>query len=135
LIVSLVGKIRVVNTLRGISMENRTEFWTALDLLVAESTLIIDRPKGSHHPKYAGYIYPVDYGYLKNTSSMDGGGIDVWKGTAGKEIDAIFVTLDMFKKDSEIKILLGCNEHEKALIMQIHNEGPMKGLLITRDNL
>ena len=56
-------------------------FWEALDTLAAESEIIIDRPKGSAHPRYPGFIYPLDYGYLKATTSMDGGGIDVWRGS------------------------------------------------------
>jgi inorganic pyrophosphatase len=52
-------------------------FWKAVGALVQESEIIIDRPKGSHHPRYPELVYPVDYGYLKNTTAMDGGGIDV----------------------------------------------------------
>ncbi|WP_205692724.1 hypothetical protein [Lacrimispora amygdalina] len=52
------------------------EFWAALEQLANNSEIIIDRPKGSAHPKYPDFIYRVDYGYLKNTSSMDGQGID-----------------------------------------------------------
>jgi inorganic pyrophosphatase len=48
-------------------------FWLALNKLVSESKIIIDRPKDSRHPKYPKLIYLVDYGYLENTSSMDGG--------------------------------------------------------------
>jgi inorganic pyrophosphatase len=109
-------------------------FWTALDSLVCESEIVIDRPKGSHHPRYPEQVYPVDYGYLKNTTAMDGGGIDVWRGTetSGK-IDAIVCTVDLHKKDSEIKILIGCSPAEKKLILQFHNRGElMKGLLIER---
>ncbi len=37
------------------------------------------------------------------------------------------------KKDSEIKILIGCTEHEKNIIYKIHNETQfMKGILIRR---
>ena len=54
------------------------DFWRALDSLVDNSEIVIDRPKGTAHPKYPDFIYKVDYGYLKNTSSMDGAGIDVW---------------------------------------------------------
>ena len=93
------------------------EFWFALDKLVAESKIIIDRPKGSRHPKYPDCIYPVDYGYLENTSSMDGNGIDVWKGKDGDYIDAIICTVDLLKRDSEIKILIGCSEEEKRFVM------------------
>lgn len=48
------------------------DFWRALDSLVDNSEIVIDRPKGTAHPKYPDFIYKVDYGYLKNTSSMDG---------------------------------------------------------------
>jgi len=109
-------------------------FWSALDKLVIESKIVIDRPKDSHHPKYPAFVYPVDYGYLENTSSMDGGGIDVWKGTGGDSIDAIICTVDLMKKDSEIKILIGCGEDEKQLVLDAHNNSEyMKGILIRRD--
>ena len=60
------------------------EFWNMLDHLVQQSEIIIDRPKGSAHPKFSHLIYPVDYGYLKHTTSMDGDGIDIFVG----QIDA-----------------------------------------------
>lgn len=109
------------------------DFWKALDELVNNSEIIIDRPKGTAHPKYPNYIYPIDYGYLKNTSSMDGAGIDVWVGSNQKKIDAIICTVDLMKKDSEIKILIGCTEEEKAIVYETHNETQfMKGVLIRR---
>jgi inorganic pyrophosphatase len=89
------------------SAQYNAAFWLALDKLVSESEIVIDRPKGSRHPKYPTFLYPVDYGYLENTSSIDGGGIDVWKGADGEDIDAIVCTVDLMKKDSEIKILIG----------------------------
>lgn len=115
-------------------MKHNTEFWTALDTLVQQSEIIIDRPKGTVHPKYPDFLYEVDYGYLNNTISMDGGGIDLWKGTnAEQKIDAIMCTVDLTKKDSEIKILIGCTEEEKEKIYQIHNNSAnMKGILIRR---
>lgn len=86
------------------------------------------------HPKYPDFIYEVDYGYLKDTASMDGDGIDVWKGTHKEEkIDAIMCIVDLIKKDSEIKILIGCTEDEKEKIYHIHNHSVnMKGILIRR---
>ena len=109
------------------------DFWNALDELVNNSEIVIDRPKGTHHPKYSNYIYKVDYGYLQNTSSMDGAGIDVWVGSAEKKIDAIICTVDLMKKDSEIKILIGCTEEEKAIVYETHNETEyMKGILVRR---
>lgn len=111
------------------------EFWSVLEELVAGSEIIIDRPKGTAHPRFSSFIYPVDYGYLKDTRSMDGAGIDVWLGSDDrKQIDAVMCIVDRMKKDSEIKILIGCTEEEKQLVYQTHNESPyMKGLLICRD--
>lgn len=109
------------------------DFWRALDSLVDNSEIVIDRPKGTAHTKYPDFIYKVDYGYLKNTSSMDGAGIDVWIGSGEKKIDAIMCIVDLMKRDSEIKILIGCTEEEKQIVYQTHNETEyMKGILIRR---
>lgn len=64
---------------------------------------------------------------------MDGEGIDVWVGTCEKRVDAVMCIVDLMKRDSEIKVLIGCTEQEKQLVYQIHNETPhMKGILIPR---
>lgn len=108
-------------------------FWQALDELIRTSEVVIDRPRGSAHPRYPEMIYPVDYGYLKGSTSMDGQGIDVWRGSGEKRIDAIICTVDLLKRDSEIKLLLGCTEEEKQLIYELHNDSEyMKGVLIRR---
>ena len=115
-------------------MEKNSAFWQALETLVGNSELVIDRPRGSAHPKYPGFVYPVDYGFLSGTVSMDGGGIDVWSGTdSRRQVDAVVCTVDLRKRDSEIKILIGCTEEEKAAILAIHNNAEfMKGVLIRR---
>ena len=108
-------------------------FWTALDKLVEQSEIIIDRPKGSVHPVHPDFIYQVDYGFEKYIIHGQEG-IDIWAGsdhTAG--IDAILCTVDLLKRDSEIKILLDCTEEEKMLIYKAHNDTScMKGILIRR---
>ena len=109
------------------------DFWKALDELVSNSEIVIDRPKGSAHPRFPDFIYRVDYGYLKDTASMDGSGIDVWVGSGDKKIDAVMCIVDLMKRDSEIKILVGCTEEEKLEVYKTHNETPyMKGILIRR---
>lgn len=114
-------------------MQHNIEFWNALDELVNNSEIIIDRPKGTAHPKYPDFIYRVDYGYLKDTTSMDGAGIDAWVGSGEKKVDAIMCIVDLMKKDSEIKILIGCTEEEKEIVYETHNETQfMKGVLIRR---
>ena len=108
------------------------DFWLALDELIANSEIVIDRPKDSCHPKYPDFIYHLDYGYLKNTSSSDGEGIDVWVGSGQRKADAVMCIIDLTKKDSEIKILLGCTEKEKQIVYSTHNTPFMKGILIRR---
>ena len=109
------------------------DFWKALDELVNSSEIVIDRPKGSAHPRFPDFIYRVDYGYLKDTASMDGSGIDVWVGSGDKKIDAILCIVDLMKKDSEIKILIGCTEEEKMEVYRTLNETQyMKGIMIRR---
>ncbi len=64
---------------------------------------------------------------------MDGAGIDVWVGSGETKIDAIMCTVDLMKNDSEIKILIGCTEEEKAIVYKTHNETEfMKCILIRR---
>ena len=110
-------------------------FWKALDELVSNSEIVIDRPRGSAHPRFPNFIYKVDYGYLKDTASMDGAGIDVWVGSGDKKIDAIMCIVDLMKRDSEIKILVGCTEEEKLEVYKTHNETQyMKGIFDTSVN-
>ncbi len=111
------------------------EFWRALDALVAQSRVVIDRPKGSAHPRYPDFIYPLDYGYLDGTSAMDQGGIDVWRGSlAEKTLTGLIVTVDLVKRDSEIKLLLGLTAEEIDLALKKHNDSPyQKGLLVLRE--
>lgn len=109
------------------------DFWCAIDKLVSESEIIIDRPKGSKHPRID-YEYVVDYGYLSNTTSMDDDGIDIYKGSLNTNIcDSIIVTVDLFKRDSEMKILIGCTDEETKAILEFHNSSElMKGILVNR---
>jgi inorganic pyrophosphatase len=108
-------------------------FWDALDHLLASSEIVIDRPRGSAHPRYADLIYPLDYGYLVGTSSVDGAGIDVWLGAlADRQLKAILCTVDRLKKDVEIKLLVGCTPDEIETAAQTHRSSGMACLLVKR---
>jgi inorganic pyrophosphatase len=114
-------------------MSDRSAFWATLDDLFKNHKLVIDRPKGTAHPRYPDFIYPLDYGYLEGTSASDGGGIDVFLGSGkGKIITGIAVTLDTAKKDSEIKILVDCAEEDKKIIREALNRKHMRAILIDR---
>jgi coenzyme F420-0:L-glutamate ligase/coenzyme F420-1:gamma-L-glutamate ligase len=111
------------------------EFWSHLDRLVADCRVVIDRPRGSRHPRYPALVYPLDYGYLKGTTAVDGGGIDVWMGSlAPKTLDSVVLTADLIKHDAEIKLLLGCTEAEKQVILDFLNDGSMQAMLVRREN-
>ena len=113
---------------------NNPAFWHALDRLMSASEIVIDRPKGSPHPRFPSRIYPLDYGYLAGTASMDGDGIDLWRGSdPAQRLDAVVCTVDLMKRDSEIKLLIGCTKDEKAAVMRWHNDSDMmKAILIER---
>ena len=104
-----------------------------MDQLVTCYELVIDRPRGSRHPRYPEIIYPLDYGYLKDTRAMDQGGIDIWVGTLPeRNVTAVICTVDLVKNDAELKILLGCTTQEAATILQFHNDGPQSAILTLR---
>ena len=101
-------------------MQINEKFWKYMQRLVDESEIVIDRPKGSCHPKFPETIYITDYGYLKNTGSSDRMDIDVYIGSRkNREICAAAITVNFVKRDSEIKILIGCTDEE---IEKIQNQ-------------
>ena len=64
---------------------------------------------------------------------MDGAGIDVWVGNGEKRIDATMCIVDLMKRDSKIKIIIGCTEEEKAIIYKAHNSTQcINGILMRR---
>jgi inorganic pyrophosphatase len=103
-----------------------------LNKLVSENEIIIDRPKGTRHPKFNNMVYELDYGYIKNTKAMDGKEIDVFIGSLhNKNVNKIICTVDLLKKDIEIKILIGCtiSEIEKVYSF-LNNSEYMKALIL-----
>lgn len=114
-------------------MDNRVEFWQYLDALAQNSPLVIDRPRGATHPRYPRQVYPLDYGYLAGTSSADGAGIDIWIGSQGAgQITGILCTVDLLKKDGEMKVLFGCTDEDVQRILQFVNGHSMRAIYISR---
>lgn len=113
--------------------KSMTGFWESLDRLVNFSRVVIDRPKGTAHPRYGDMIYPVDYGYLEGTSAIDGGGVDIWIGTQGiGKVQGMLCTTDMVKREVEIKVLCGCTMEEVDQIMAVMNQHQMSVMLVKR---
>ena len=111
-------------------------YWDILDEFIKSNKLVIDRKKGTTHPKYENMIYPVDYGFIANTKSMDGGGIDIFIGEEKeKKINGIICIADRIKNDSEIKIIYGCSEEEIEVVLYfLNNSDYMKAIFINHDN-
>lgn len=117
-------------------LENNAYFWQKLDTLVLSSSCTIDRPKGTTHFKYLNLVYPVDYGFLTDTTGSDQEPIDMFKGSIStSSVDAIAVSADILKKDCEVKLLVGCTEEETMDILKFLNQTQFqKAILIRRGN-
>ena len=103
--------------------QNNALFWQKIDTLFFSSDVVINRPKKTAHPTYANLIYPVDYGYLKDTVSGDNEGIDVFVGSANNHlVEYIVIAVDILKKDVEVKILYDCSEKEITDILFFLNQ-------------
>src|SRR4030095_15759617 len=104
-------------------MKTDSSFWQAMMELVEAGSVVLDRPRGNAHPRYPEMIYPLDYGYLENTSAVDGGGIDAWIGSIGsKTLTGILCTFDRLKRNSEIKLLIGCTLEDVETIQGFNND-------------
>ena len=94
-------------------------FFSALDRLHATSRVIIDRPEGSTHPQFSAVRYPINYGYLEGTTGGDGAGVDVFVGSAtGAGVVAAAVTVDLVRRDAELKVLADCSAAEVEAVAQ-----------------
>jgi inorganic pyrophosphatase len=104
-------------------MKIESTFWQTIMELAETGSIILDRPRGTAHPRYPDMIYPLDYGYLENTSASDGGGIDVWIGSkGGKTLTGILCTFDRLKRDAEIKLLIGCTLEDVETIQGFNSD-------------
>jgi len=109
------------------------QFWAHLEKLVKTSEVVLDRPQGSHHPRYPAIVYPLDYGYLTDTRSDDGDSTDVWVGSSTeREITGIVCSVDIAQRDTEIKILLGCTPDDIDIIADFHSRGDQAAIVIRR---
>ena len=108
-------------------------FWASLEILLQDCPLVIDRPKGSVHPRFSGVFYPLDYGFLAGSTSQDGGGVDCWRGSkTGQGIVGVVLTVDLMKKDVELKLLLDCSPEEIQTVREFQSSGSMQAFVFPR---
>jgi len=87
--------------------------WQALEARITRDGIEIDRPKGSRHPRFPDRVYPLDYGFIRGTAAVDGGGLDVFVGTLRQHaVTGLLATFDDTKGDAEIKVLFDCTPRE-----------------------
>src|SRR5258706_11490190 len=98
-------------------MKPNSAFWHEIAQLAKTSAIAIDRPNGNAHPRYPDYTYPLDYGYLENTTAGGGAGIDVLLCSLHtKKLKRNLFTFDTLKRDMEIKNFLCCTNRHLPLI-------------------
>lgn len=109
------------------------DFWHKLEALLDTCPIVIDRPKGSCHPRIPQAVYPLDYGYLQGTTGGDGEGIDLWRGSLEPpRLAAVICTVDLAKKDAELKLVLGCTPQEQQAALDFHQSGSTGAILMPR---
>ncbi len=109
--------------------------WHRFEELIKKNGIEIDRPKGKPHQKYKHRIYPLDYGYIKDTIGEDGEEIDVFVGQEGDGLTGAFTTEDSIKDEKEIKLLWNISYKEAKVAESFLNYGGMKAKLIWRGQL
>jgi len=114
----------------------RETFWEYADSLIASCAMIVERPRGSAHPRYGDSIYPLDYGCLRGSRSSDMAELDVWLGSIPRDkVQGILCCVDLAKGDAEFKLLIGCSPTEIEAALEFCNRGTMRSLLVLRSQL
>jgi inorganic pyrophosphatase len=106
--------------------------WGYWERLLRERGVVIDRPRGSAHPRYPDMIYPLDYGYIPDTTGGDGAEVDVFIGTAPTGLRAALLTTDAGKGDREIKLLWNMTGGEIVIALDFLTRNGMRSQLLLR---
>jgi inorganic pyrophosphatase len=106
--------------------------WEHWEAIIHRRGIVIDRPKGSAHPRYPDRIYPADYGDLAGTTGGDGHEVDVFAGNARTGLVGASVTHDALKGDDEIKLLWNLTDDDIEVIVTFVFGGGMTGHLVRR---
>ncbi len=105
-------------------MMDHKAFWLALDRLLIACQLIIEHPRHAPHPTRPAQIYPVDYGYLRETRSSNGGRLDIFVGTGPSNpmgVVGVVNTVDLVKRSGAMILLVRCNPNEIRQVMAFLN--------------
>jgi inorganic pyrophosphatase len=108
-------------------------FFQTFETLIEKNGISIDRPKGSAHPRFPDLVYPINYGFIKDTHSQDREGIDIFLGDLdNRHVVGVICTVDIIKNDSEVKVLVACSEANIQTAMMMLTHDPMRAILVRR---
>lgn len=107
--------------------------WQHWEALILDRGIVVDRPRGSSHPRYPAMVYPLDYGYIPNTVGGDGAEVDVFAGSAPTGLHAALITRDRLKDDAELKLLWNVDRCEIEEVQRFLNDGAMTATILWRD--
>jgi len=81
-----------------------------LTALLGQTVVVdIDRPLGSHHPRHANLVYPLNYGEIAGTVSGDGNPIDAYvlgSDTPLQTVEGHVVAVVIRDDDNENKLVV-----------------------------
>jgi inorganic pyrophosphatase len=106
--------------------------WVAWEGLLRGRGVVLDRPRGSPHPRYREMIYPLDYGYIPGTVGGDGDEVDVFVGSANTGLTAALITHDLGKGDHELKLLWNMTATEIGVAHAFLQQDAMRAVLRCR---
>lgn len=108
--------------------------WDAWQEMILKNGITVDRPYGSRHPSFPEIVYPIDYGFVNNTTGTDGDEVDVFVGMTRNGLVGAILTHDKRKGDREVKLIYNCAPPEIYLVNGFINFDPnlMTGDLVLR---
>jgi inorganic pyrophosphatase len=123
----------VVHNSMPIKAVEQEAFWEYVDCLVASCAIVVERSRGSAHPRYGDSIYPLDYGYLRGSRSSDMAELDAWLGSLPRaSVQGVLCCVDLAKRDAEFKLLIGCSRSEIESALEFCSRATMRSLLVLR---
>lgn len=108
--------------------------WEQWEGMIRLKGITIERASGTPHPDHPDIVYPINYGFVNGTDTVDGAEMDVFKGTADNGLVAAIFTEDRRKGDLEAKLIVDCSPREIYVVNGFINFAPdlMQGRLLMR---
>lgn len=124
-----IGYKKIDYTTKGVELLKRLYLLDNLKSMIGKDVKVyIDRPLGSVHPKCSEFVYPVNYGYIKEFVSLDGEYQDAYVLGVNKAIDEFYgkvIAVINRTNDNEDKLVVveknssfSINEIEKMVSFQ-----------------